>query len=98
MSMPATPRALHAKKRLLRLLPHDHPDGVDYARNVAAQRQQDVEPELQAEADLEKHADGRQEDCEENSYDVQDCLDALMKITDGERGWPKMVQLRQGGK
>ena len=82
----------------MQLPAHDHPDGMDDAGEVATQRQQDVEPELQAEADLQENTDGRQDDCEQNTYDVQVCLDALMKFTDGERDWPVLVQMRQGGK
>lgn len=40
----------------------DDVDRVDDAGNVAEQRQHDVDPELQADADLEKHAERRQQD------------------------------------
>ena len=42
------------------LLPCDYPDGVDDARDVPEQRQQDIEPELALYANLEKHAEWRQ--------------------------------------
>jgi hypothetical protein len=43
------------------LLAQDNPDGVDDAGNITAERQQDIEPEVQAKADLKKDADRRQE-------------------------------------
>lgn len=54
------------------LLPQNHPDGVNNAGNIAAQRQENVKPELQAEPDLKKHADGREDDGDENTNDVHD--------------------------
>ncbi len=54
----------------MRLPPEDDPDGVDDARDVAEQREQDVEPELQADADLQEHAQGRQEDGQQDTEDV----------------------------
>jgi len=40
------------------------------ARDVAQDGQQDVEPELAAQADGEEHADGRQEDSEDDAKQV----------------------------
>jgi hypothetical protein len=44
---------------------------MDDTGDVAAQRQEDVEPELQAETDLQKYAERRQDDCQQNTDDVQ---------------------------
>lgn len=40
------------------------------ARNITAQRQKNVEPEMQAEPDLEKDADGREDDGDQDTDDV----------------------------
>src|SRR5690349_14155889 len=48
----------------------NHPQRMDDAGNIAEQRQEDVEPELQPEADLEEHAKRRQDDGEEDAHDV----------------------------
>jgi hypothetical protein len=40
------------------------------AGDIAKQRQQNVEPEVQAKPDLKKDAKRRQQDCEENSNEV----------------------------
>ena len=45
----------------------DDPDRVDDAGEVAQDRQQDVEPELPAQAYGEEHADGWQEDGENDA-------------------------------
>jgi hypothetical protein len=42
----------------------DDPDRVNDAWNVAQERQQNVEPELSAQADSKEHAHGRKQDCE----------------------------------
>ena len=44
---------------------------MDDPRNVAAQRKQNIEPELQADTDLQEYADRWQDDREKNAYDVQ---------------------------
>jgi hypothetical protein len=44
---------------------------VDDPRDVAAQRQQNIQPELQADTDLQEYADRWQDDREKNAYDVQ---------------------------
>lgn len=54
------------------LLAQDNPDGVNDAGNIAAERQQDIEPEMQAKANLKKHADRRQEDGKNNTNYVHD--------------------------
>jgi GNAT superfamily N-acetyltransferase len=41
------------------LFAQDDPDGVDQAGEIAEQRQEDVEPEMQAEPDLQEDAQGR---------------------------------------
>ncbi len=41
------------------LFAQDHPDGVDEAGEVAEQGQKDVEPEMQADPNLQEHAHGR---------------------------------------
>ena len=50
----------------------DDPDGVNDAGNITAQRQKNIQPELQPEADLEKDANGRQDDGDEDTNDVHD--------------------------
>ena len=54
------------------LLLHDDPDRMNDAGNVAAQRQQNVQPEMQAKTDLKKNTDRRQENGKENTDNVQD--------------------------
>lgn len=49
----------------------DDPDRMDDAGDVAAERQQDVDPELEADPDLEKHAERRQQDGQKNSQQIQ---------------------------
>ncbi len=58
--------------------PQDHPDRVDDAGNITAKRQKNIQPEMQAEPDLKKYADGREEDGDENTNDVhEDWLSSL---------------------
>ena len=45
---------------------------MDDAGDVAAQRQEKIEPEMQAKANLKKHADRRQEDGKNNTNYVHD--------------------------
>lgn len=54
------------------LLAQDNPDGMNDAWDVTAQRQQDIEPEMQAKANLKKHADRRQENGKNNTNYVHD--------------------------
>ena len=42
----------------LELVFRDDPDRVDYARNVAKDRKQDVNPEVLANTNLQEHAQG----------------------------------------
>ena len=42
------------------------------AGDIAAECQQDIEPEMQAKANLKKHADWRQEDGKNNTNYVHD--------------------------
>ena len=48
----------------------DDPDRVNDAWDVAQERQQNVEPELSAQADGEEHAHGRKQDCEQDTQKV----------------------------
>ena len=50
----------------------DDPDGMNDAGNIPAQRQKNIQPEVQPEADLKKHADGWEEDGDEDTNDVHD--------------------------
>ena len=52
--------------------PHNHPDRVDDAGHITAQRQKNVEPEVQPQSDLEKYTNWRQDDGDENTNDVHD--------------------------
>ena len=45
---------------------------MDDAWDVAAQRQEKIEPEMQAKANLKKHADRRQENGKKNANNVHD--------------------------
>lgn len=65
--VPALPASLGISDGLS---PNDDPDRVDDARQVAEERQQNVQPEVQSDAHLEENADRRQEDCEKNANDV----------------------------
>jgi hypothetical protein len=47
-------------------------DGVNDAGDVTQDRQQDIDPEVQADADLEEHAERRQQDGKEDSQDVHE--------------------------
>lgn len=51
---------------------HDHPDRVNDAGNVTAKREQDIQPEMEAKSDLEKHANRRKNDGDENTKDIHD--------------------------
>lgn len=63
----------------------DHPDGVDDAGNITAQRQENIQPEMQAESDLKKHTDGRENDGDQNTNDVHgDRLSSCLRPA-GER-------------
>lgn len=42
------------------------------AGDITAQRQENIEPELQAKPDLKEHTDGRQKDGDKNANDVHD--------------------------
>lgn len=56
----------------MRLLAQNDPDGMDDAGNIATECQQDVQPEVKAEANLEKDADWRQENGKNDANDVHD--------------------------
>ena len=58
------PLCLQASVLSDNLFSDDDPDRVDDARQVAEERQQNVQPEMQADAHLEENADRRQEDGE----------------------------------
>src|SRR5690606_22170924 len=77
-----------------RLAPRDDPHGVNDARNVAEQRQQAVEPEMQAEADLEEDAERRQQDGQDDADDVQTIPPGLKSALYQCRGRPP-VPLRR---
>lgn len=48
----------------------NHPDGVDDSGNVAEQGQQNVDPEMLADPDLQKDTERRNEDGDENTKEV----------------------------
>ena len=50
----------------------DNPDGMDDARDVPEDRQQDVDPEMKTQANCEKNAHGWQQDRQNDADDVQD--------------------------
>ena len=73
MSMRAMRRRLRGELTFTRL--SENPSsGLNDAGNIAAERQEDVQPELQADADLQEHADRRQKNGKKNTHDVQDGL------------------------
>lgn len=43
---------------------------MDNAGNITAQREENIKPEMQAEPDLKKHADGRKDDRDQDTNDV----------------------------
>jgi len=47
------------------------------AGKPAAEGEQDVQPEMQAEPDLEEHAERRQEEGEQNADDIQRAFSGL---------------------
>ncbi len=47
-----------------------NPDGVDQSWNVAEQCQQDIEPELAAESDLEEDAERRDDHGEDDAKQI----------------------------
>ena len=48
----------------------DDPDGVNEARDIAQKRQQDVQPEMKSEADLQEHSDRWQDYREDHPENV----------------------------
>lgn len=50
---------------------------MDDARQPATQCEEDVQPEMQAKANLEKHAKRRQDEGEQNANDVQGIFSGL---------------------
>ncbi len=54
------------------LLTQNNPNRMNDAGQIAAQRQKNIEPEMKTEANLQKHADRRQDDGEKNANDVHD--------------------------
>lgn len=52
----------------------DDVESVNNTRNVAEKGQQDVDPKVKTDADLEKDSEGRQQDGEQDSDDVHDVL------------------------
>ena len=57
------------------------------ARDVAEQGEEDVEPEVPADADLEEHAERRQQDGEDDAYEVHTSLDEDRRrgLQDGQK-------------
>jgi len=49
------------------LLLYDHPDRVNDSRNVPQQRQQDVQPEMLAQPNLQEDPQRRQKDSDDNA-------------------------------
>ena len=57
---------------MLALPPQDDPQSVYNAWQPAAQRQENVQPELQSEADLKKDAERRQKESEQYADNIQE--------------------------
>lgn len=58
----------------------DDPDGVDDAGKIAQKRQQDVDPELRADAYLQEYAERRQNDGQYDAEYVHSSVFALFLI------------------
>lgn len=54
------------------LFSQDNPDGMDNAGYISTQREKNIQPEMQANADLQKYTDGRQDNGEKNANNVHD--------------------------
>ena len=52
---------------------------MDDAGDIAAQRQEDIQPKLQADADLQEDANGRQKNGKKNTDDVQNGLQGVQQ-------------------
>jgi hypothetical protein len=50
----------------------NYPYGMNNPRNVTEQGQQDIDPELKAQTDLQKYAQRRQQNSNQDSNDVHD--------------------------
>jgi hypothetical protein len=66
-----TPIAIGSAQFTLLRPGRDDPDRMDYAGDVPEDRQQDVEPEMQTQADREQNPHRRQEDRQNHADDVQ---------------------------
>ena len=51
-------------------MPHDYPDGMDDPRNIAEQREKNIQPKVEAKADLQEHAQRRQKDGKDYTNDI----------------------------
>jgi len=63
-----------ASSAAILLFLQDDPQRVHDTRKKAAQGEEDVQPEVEAEADLEEHAQRRQEEGKKDADDVQNYL------------------------
>ncbi|MFT7654055.1 MAG: hypothetical protein ACI9ON_000451 [Limisphaerales bacterium] len=55
---------------MIRLFFSDDPNGVNNAWNVATQGQHNIDPKVEAKADLQKYAQWRQNDAQNDPYDI----------------------------
>src|ERR671919_638756 len=76
-----------AARHALPSTPGDDPDRVHDPRDVAEEREQNVEPELAAEANLEVHSKRRQQDRQQDADQVHRHR-ALRRKTGVSRSWP----------
>ena len=53
---------------------NDDPDGMNDARNIPQQGQENIDPEMQSEAHLQKHTQWWQDDGQQNTNDIHGLL------------------------
>ena len=66
----------------------DDPDRMDDAWNVAQDRQENIEPELSAQADREEHADGRQQNGKQDAQKICHGIAIGDEAMEGTAPWP----------
>ena len=81
-------------------MPCDDPDGVHDARDVAQNRQKNVEPEGPAKTDSKKDTEGREEDREENANEIAHLwipviARAGQRVNDCLGTWPLQICVHQ---
>ena len=73
------------------------PHGMNDARNITEQSQEDVDPECSAQANREQHADRRQQDRQENAKEIAHGLIGAIGKTQPGNGVMPTRFLDKGG-